>query len=185
MNDEENLYKRKDDQQWRDDVNSRLVSLTAAQKNTDDDIDELARKIEEFDELLHGDRRERDSGLVGQLNAIETALNAVLRILHPDNLGKGGLINEHNALRDEVLGRKKSSEYTWKNWTAIVVAAIGAIALLVQQWPTISDYWRKEMKAQGQVHREVQRAKTRRRVVPVIKVVPAPKQDAQQIEPEP
>lgn len=108
----------------------------------DDDIDDLAGKLEELDELLHGQRSKTDSGLVGQVNQMQTELNAITRVLFPDHTGRGGFLGEFNEIKRSVHKKEVNSEYRWKFWTAIAVALITSLGLLLQNWPAISASWR-------------------------------------------
>lgn len=153
-------FRRAEDKQWRESVETRLITLVSAQKTADDDIDELATQVEACEELLHGDRRERDSGIVGQLNAIEAKVNSLLAILHPDSTGQSGLIREHNEIKRKVLGRERTTENAWKFWTAVVVALVAFLGILVQQnWTNLTAYWKAESVKSVAAQRKIDRAK--------------------------
>jgi hypothetical protein len=165
-------YRRADDKAWRESVETRLITLVSAQKTADDDIDELAAKVESCDELLHGDRRERDSGIVGQLNAIESKVNSILAILHPDSTGQSGLLHEHNLIKRKVLGREKSTDNAWKFWTAVIVAALGIVGYVIKDnWKEISANWKTQEKRRVELNRRFDAAKKSARPR-VTKVVP-------------
>lgn len=143
--DEEELYRRAEDRAWR--------------KSIQDDYDELAAKIADIDELLHGDRADRDSGLVGQFNAIETKINSVLSILHPDSTGHGGLLHEHNDLYNKVI-RKERDIKEWLVFWAKVIGTIGGIAAVaLSTWPTLSSHWKETAKDMKVLEHEINRAK--------------------------
>ena len=147
------MNEREDDRKWRESVEARLVSLTSAQKITDDQLDEIAVDIEDLNETLNGTPKERDGGLIGQVNALETGLNSVRSVLQPDSLGHGGLINEFRTLKHIVSGKEKSLEYRWGLLNSatvtigsIIVALITSAAFLVTNWDRVSAFLKHEEK---------------------------------------
>lgn len=141
---DEDYYKREEDRKWRDSVESRLVSLTSAQKVTDDQLDDLSSQLEDQDELLHGNRKERDTGIVGQLNSIESSIHEIKRELYPDALNKGGLVAEHNEMRRKILYGEQATVYKWQFWGMVLVAFISTVGLLIRSWPDVAAYWEKK-----------------------------------------
>lgn len=137
-----------------------------------DDIDDLAGKVEELDELLHGERSRSDSGLVGQVNKMETDLNSLLRVMYPDHTGRGGFLHEFNEVKRQVHGKEVNSEYRWKFWTAIIMALISSATLLFQSWPNIEATWNK--KPTSPVGKMIYNAKHPRIKKYKVKIVPAP-----------
>lgn len=183
MRDEERFYKREEDLRRIQAIEDRVhkleasvVSLTTAQVASTDDINELANAVEGLNELLHGDVRSTDSGMVGQVNDQETKLNGVLRILH------GGLLDQNNEMWDVYTGTKQDRKAFWENVVKVLIAVIGAIGgivLLFEKWPDIREKWDKENAKQRIVHRQMERAKTRRRTIVIEKVVPAQPEQTQ------
>lgn len=161
-------------------IESRIVSLTSSQKVTDDEMDELAGSMAGLDELLHGDRSQRDSGIVGQLNSIETKVNSVLAILHPDNTGHGGLLYEHGEIKRKVLGKERSREEQWKFWGLVIVAMISTVGYLIKSWPEISAYWETQANRKKQVDTMINRTKHPHRTVAVSRVRVVPKEDEEE-----
>lgn len=176
MRDEERFYKREEDLRRMQAIEDRVhqleatvVSLTTAQVASTDDISELANAVEGLNELLHGDVRSTDSGVVGQINEQETKLTGVLRILH------GGLLEQNNEMWDTYTGTKQDRKAFWENVVKVLIAVIGAIGgivLLLEKWPDIQAKWAKENERGRIVHREIERAKTKRRTIILQKVVP-------------
>lgn len=160
------------DEQWKRETDKTLVNLTSAQRSTDDNIEDLAGKLAELDELLHGQRSRSDSGLVGQVNDIETGLNSILRVMHPDSTGHSGLLNDFKEIKRQILKKEQSSEYRWKFWTAIGVALITSASLLVQSWPTIQASWNK--KPESEVGKMIYDAKHPRIRKYKVRVIPPP-----------
>lgn len=143
--DEEELYRRAEDRAWRTSIQ--------------DDYDDLAAKLADIDELLHGDRANRDSGLVGQFNAIENKINSVLSILHPDSTGHGGLIHEHNQIYNKIV-RKERDLAAWLLFWAKVIGVIGGITgIAISSWPTISRNWKEASHDMKQLDRQINKVK--------------------------
>lgn len=147
------MNEREEDKKWRDSVNDRLVSLTSAQKNSDDQMDDMDLEIIGLKETLNGDPKERDGGMIGQVNRMETTLNALNRIMQPDSLKEGGMYNEFQALKRAVYGKEKTQELRWSflnsatiSIASIIVALISSAVLLVTQWDKVSEFLRHQEK---------------------------------------
>ncbi len=127
MGNEDSNYRRAEDQEWRKSVESRLVSLTSAQKTTDDDLDKHETRIDEVEQLLEGDPLKRDdSGLKGDVSDLTHAINTLRAIMAPDALGHGGIKSRLDAV-ERALGLKvQNTEGRWK----AIAAAIGATAII-------------------------------------------------------
>lgn len=144
----------KEAEKWRESVEARLVSLTSAQKVSDDQMDEMDLEIIGLKETLSGDPKDRkDEGLIGQVNANETTLNALNRVIQPDALKEGGMYNEFQALKRAFYGKEKIREYRWTflnsatvSIASIVVALISSAVLLVTQWDKVSAFLSREEK---------------------------------------
>ncbi len=127
MVNEDSNYKRAEDQEWRKTVETRLVSLTSAQKTTDDDLDKHDGRIEEIEELLEGDPLKReDSGLKGDVKELNRSVNELRAIMAPDHLGHGGIKHRLDAVENALGLKVENSIGRWK----AVVAAISATALI-------------------------------------------------------
>ncbi len=97
--------------------------------------------------------------MIGQVNALETAVNSIQALLHADHLGHGGLINEHNELMGRRKYREQSREYHWQFWTAVFVAVIGMTGVVLSNWPTLSVFWKKEMREQGKIEQRIEQGR--------------------------
>lgn len=157
----EDQFRREDDRRWIErieNLEARVVSLTSAQKTTDDDIDDLATKIADLEILLRGDMSTRDSGLVGQVNAIETELNSISRVFHPDAAGGKGIVGQLKELKAKLDGKERDLG-AWLMFWAKVIGAIGSIAVVaVSSWPTISAYWKQTGKDMTTLNKKINRA---------------------------
>jgi len=122
MASDDSNYKRAEDLEWRKSVESRLVSLTSAQKTTDDDLDKITTRLDEVDELLEGDPLKReDSGLKGDVKDLGRGLNELRAIMAPDHLGHGGVKHRLEAVESALGLRRESNEHKWK----LILAVIG------------------------------------------------------------
>ncbi len=136
----DSLYRREEDRKWRESIETRTVSLTSSQKVTDDELDDLQIQLEEFRVEIEGDPKRRDPGLIGQVNAIETSLNSVQRVLQPDATGNSGLIAEFRKLKNTVQFGERRSEYRWKFWAAIGAAALLLVREVIHDLPQIKTF---------------------------------------------
>ena len=86
------------------------MSLTTAQRTTDDQLDDLELKYEAFDKVLRGDPEEDTDGLIARMHNLENAVQ---------------------ELRAERVKFKVADETTkgikWQVWGAIVVAILGML----------------------------------------------------------
>lgn len=121
------------DDEWKHSVDDRLVSLTSAQKSTDGELDDIQIELKGINETINGDPRERDGGLIGQMNRMETGLNSVRNVLDP------------------IIDIEREKDYKWKilnsavvSVGSIVVAIITVIGSLILNWDKISLYLKKK-----------------------------------------
>ncbi len=150
MGNEDSNYKRVEDQEWRKSVESRLVSLTSAQKQTDDDLDKINGRLDEMDELLSGDPLKRDdSGLKGDVSELSRAVNALRAIMAPDQLGHGGIKNRLETVETELGLRVKS----WDGRRKVLIAVISALAMIATAivtnldriGPSLKKLWKQDV----------------------------------------
>jgi hypothetical protein len=151
------FYKRKDDLEWRDNVNSRLVKLTSSEAVQNDRLDDHIEKLREVDAVLHGDPRDRsDIGLCALVTEEDHRLAKIEAVLFRDALGKGGLIVEVSELREGRLDRRQTRHDVLKLITAIIVAAITS-GVLTKNWAGIMHYFGK--KSTDPVDQMIEKAK--------------------------
>ena len=138
---EEN-YRREEDRKWRESVEARLVSLTSAQKTTDDDLDKQMARLNELDELLEGDPLKRDdSGLKGDVSELNRAVNALRAIMAPDALGHGGVKNRLDACEDALGLKVQTSKYRWLVVLGIISASSAVTVALVENLDRIASVY--------------------------------------------
>ncbi len=125
-------YRREEDRKWRESVETRLVSLTSAQKTTDNELDKLGERLEEMDELLEGDPLKRqDSGLKGDVKELNTGLNELRTIMAPDALGHGGVKNRLENCEMALGLRANKSENRWKFATVIASGTLATMTAII------------------------------------------------------
>jgi hypothetical protein len=123
---------RKEDQDWVNSVENRLVSLTSAQKQTDDELDDLDARLEELNHLLEGKPDDKtDNGLKGDLNDLTRSLRKLEAIMAPDSLLQGGVINRLKALESAMGMKQIRSTNRWQFGTAVATVTVTAIAGII------------------------------------------------------
>lgn len=125
---------------WRNSVNDRLVSLTSAQKTTDDELDEIQEKLREIDHILRGYPDEDLEGLIASRDKLATQVLKFNALLMPDIHGHGGVVNDLNEVLQNRTAREKRADHFWKFATAVVVQFLILIGLLVVNWDRIQEY---------------------------------------------
>jgi hypothetical protein len=141
---DEPRYRREEDRKWRESVEARLVSLTSAQKTTDDQLDDFEERLNQLDEFLEGKPNDKnDNGIKGDIKDLSVGLNTLRAIMAPDQLGQGGVIARLKTLERAAGIEEKSIENRWKFWTALAVAIAGSITALVTNLDRIEPYLKK------------------------------------------
>lgn len=114
-------------------MEARLVSLTSAQKTTDDELDKIETRLEEAEQLLEGDPLKReDSGLKGDVKELNVGLNALRAIMAPDQFGNGGVRNRLDALEEALGLRVQTSKYRWLFILGIISASSAVTVAIVE-----------------------------------------------------
>lgn len=162
---DESSYKRAEDREWRQSVDARLVSLTSAQKNTDDILDEHGELLEQIEELLEGDPLKReDTGLKGDIRDISRAINELRAIMAPDHLGHGGIIHRLEAVEVEVGLRKHTSENRWKLILAVISATAIVTAALISNLDKMESFFKRQMRI-GPLEQRIERSRGPKRKI--------------------
>lgn len=132
MTSDEELYKREEDRKWRESVETRLVSLTSAQKNTDDELDDHASRLERLDDLLEGKPEDKnDSGLKGDIQDLARGLKKLEVIMAPDSLQQGGVIKRLEKLEDLAGIRREARKERWKLAGIVFSVTVTAMAGII------------------------------------------------------
>lgn len=142
---------RRDD--WRKGVDENLASLNAGQRVWEREIVNLFRMLGEADKLLRGDPEKDTDGLVARLHNIENSVALLKAVVQKDAAGGKGLIGRVEALESG----ERTSEHKWKFATAIVVAIVSFVGLLITNWGKMSAYLNK--KSTDPVSQKIERAK--------------------------
>ena len=131
MSEQEDFYKRGSDKEWRQSIESRLVSLTSAQNTTD-------RQLDELEQLLEGDPLERnDTGLKGDVKELGVKINEIYATVFRHS----EVIRKLEDIEERIASKEKSLEVRLKFWGPIIIAVISSSVLLIREWPTIYARW--------------------------------------------
>lgn len=177
MSSDDSAYRREEDRKWREKVDDRLVSLTSAQKTTDDELDKHEERIENAEILLEGDElKEDDEGVVGDVEVLMRKHNEIRAIWAPDNLGEGGWENRLRAVENE-LGIKRKTRLNRKAFAAAVgIALASTTGFVVSNWDKVESMaaWvgKRFQPASSQVVQKGARAGAPRKRVVKVRIVP-------------
>lgn len=136
-------------QQWRESVESRLVSLTSAQKVTDNQLDDQDLEIAGMLETLNGAPKEHDRGLVAQVNALESTLKAADKVI-------SNALSSLSSIEIELGLRKRDTDNHWKFWTAIIGGLLTLAGILIINWDKVSPFF--SSKTRDPVHQIIEKA---------------------------
>lgn len=121
---------------WRHGVDENLASLNTGQRVNDRLIEDFDLAVSRIDNILRGNPEEETSGLIGRMEKTETDVAQLKSIVIMDASGKKGLQHEVAILSS---GERTASD-RWKFATAVVVACISLIGLLITNWDRIQIY---------------------------------------------
>lgn len=134
-------FRRAEDQQFKERTNERIVALTASEGQQNDRLDEIDEELVAIHEIVDGKANDRDdNGLKGELKDLNRSYNELRALMMPDHLGHGGIINRLKALERNAGIEETRTEHFWKFWTAIGVALISLVGLLVSNWDKVSAF---------------------------------------------
>jgi hypothetical protein len=179
MGDEDSLYKREGDREWRDRVNGRLAHLTSGETVQNDRLDALHEKIEEHHEILEGDPKDReDNGLKGDVKEGLGRISRLESVLSIDITGNPGfdLSGKPGYLKkiDMLWGAEQRAERRWQNLVPIILAVIALVSANLER---IEKWLKPTPQKPDRFHRMLERAKQppgpRKKVIRY-KYVPAP-----------
>jgi hypothetical protein len=183
MGNEDSNYKRQEDQQWRDSVQSRIVSLTDSEVTQNDRLDEIDGEIHALREMLDGKVSDRDdNGIKGDLHELARGLSELRMLMAPDHLGQGGVIARLKALERQAGIEEKTIENRWKFLTALAVAIVSAVALVLTNLdrlgPSIKKFWSTEVGSESRPPRKrTVKTNKQRRQRPAVKETPTEETD--------
>lgn len=166
------MDERRDD--WHRGVDENLASLNAAQRVWDREVNLIHKQLAEIDALLRGDPDRDTDGAIARLHQLENGINLLKAVVLGDAAGGRGLLG-----RVQIIERgERTSDNRWKFATAVVVAGLSLVGLLITNWDRIEAFIQKQHKPDPveQMIEKAKHPKARRRHV-VIREEPA--------EPEP
>lgn len=187
MSDEkDSLYKRVDDNEWRDRVNDRLSSLTAGETVQNDRLDALHEKLEELHHLLEGMPDDRDdNGLKGdvkELLALVGRVNSVLSLDitgNPgyDRTGKPGYLKKIDLLWDGEERADRRSDRRWRGAVPIILGILSLAGAIFASFDKLERFFQHKQKKDPleQMIERAKRPKARHRHV-VIQEEPEPEE---------
>lgn len=134
-------YKREEDRKWRERTDERMVGFTSSETVQNDRLDEIDDELATIREIFDGKQEDRDdNGLKGDVRELTRSYNELRALMAPDHLGHGGIINRLKAVEEKVGIRARQTDNFWKFWTAIGVALISLIGLLLTNWDKVQRY---------------------------------------------
>lgn len=140
MGNDDNLYKREEDRKWRESIDHQVVTLLTGHQVLDRRIEEMEDSIDEVDRTVRGDPGNMRSGMISRLERQEEMIAKLNAVIFMDAAGEKGLYEEFKRLR---RGEARS-EIHWKFLTAVVVASISTIGLLLTNWDRLKGLWPKD-----------------------------------------
>lgn len=135
------MDERRDD--WRKGVNDRLVSLTAAQRSADTELEDIGVQVADAARLLHGDEGEDKAGLIERIHELERLVNLLRGTVLPDYTGKGGFAWRLDALETRREERVSSARDKWKLAGVVIFALVLLIREIVHDLPDLKAYFHK------------------------------------------
>jgi hypothetical protein len=143
----DSLYKRMEDQKWRESTSSRIVSLTDSEVTQNDRLDEIDDEISAVKEMLEGKTSDKDdNGIKGDIHDLSVGVNELRRLMMPDHLGQGGVIARLRILERAAGIEEKAVESRWKFFTAIAVAIISTAGFVLSNLDKIEKYLNRNQK---------------------------------------
>lgn len=131
---------RRDD--WRRGVDANLASLNAGQRIWEREFKAIKAVLFDIDHLLRGDPEKDTDGIIARLHNQENDVNLLKGIILKDRAGNKGLVGRIEALE----GGESSSERHWKFATAVVVAFLSLLGLILTNWGALKGYLEKATK---------------------------------------
>jgi len=136
----EDLYKRDEDRKWRELTDERIKNLTTDMTVVQDQQEYLEGKLSELLKLIRGGADSRDQGINGDIQEAQKSIRRMEALLLPAYGQEEGIIPRRLNTVEKHLGISvKRTELHWKFITAVAVAAISTLGLLLREWPDLRD----------------------------------------------
>lgn len=126
---------RRDD--WKRGVDENLAAINEGRRVTEREIQRLWKAYSDDDALLRGDKEKETDGMISRLHSVENEINLIKAVLLKDAAGGRGLVGRVETLE----GAEKRSDRHWQAATAITIAVLSLIGLLVTNWPKITAFF--------------------------------------------
>lgn len=114
----------------------------------------IHRSLAEIDGFLRGDREKDTDGAIARLHQLENSLNLLRAVVLKDAAGGRGLIGRVEALE----AGERGSDNRWKFATAVAVAILSLLGLLLTNWERLEAFLNKQRKLDP-LERMIQNAK--------------------------
>lgn len=127
---------------WHRGVDENLASLNAGQRVWEREFNLIHKSLSEIDTLLRGDPERDTDGAIARLHQLENSLNLLKAVILKDVVGGRGLIGRVEALESGERG----SDNRWKFATAVAVAILSLLGLLLTNWDRLETFLNKQRK---------------------------------------
>lgn len=114
------------EKEWRKAVDEHLLR---------DLIEDLQDRVKELDLVLRGERGR--GGLIAEYERHDEKLTRLYAVIFQDPTGQKGVLHDVDILMGRRSDSLESKKLRWQSWTAILVAIIGATALLTINWDKV------------------------------------------------
>lgn len=131
---------RRDD--WRHGVDENLATLNAGQRLWEREFTQLRKILKDVDRLMRGDPQMDTDGVIARLHKLENDINLIQAVVLKDRAGNKGLVGRVEALESG----EHRSDNRWKFFTAVTVAIISLLGLLMTNWDRIETYLKRPTK---------------------------------------
>lgn len=136
----EDFYRRQEDQRWREKIDERLASLTTDTMVSQDRLEEVEEKLEVLDRSVRGDASKETGGIIERMHELEGKIARLWSVIFMDAAGGHGMYEEWR----KIQAHERRVEIHWKFYTAVVVAVISTVGLLLTNLDKIKKHFPQE-----------------------------------------
>jgi len=145
------MDERRDD--WKRGVDENLASLNAGQRIWERELKAIRKALAELDDLVRGDVAKETDGIIARLHQVENTVNLLKAVVMKDAAGGRGLVGRLEAIEKG----EHRSDNLWKFVTALAVAILSFLGLLITNWDRLAAFWNR--KSTDPVEQMIERAK--------------------------
>ncbi len=125
---EDSLYKRVEDQEWRKQVDRTNAMLTTSVNVLQDQMRELKKQQRENDVTLRGERGK--AGLVSEYERLDDKTTKLYAVIFQDATGRKGILHDIDFLMGRKKDREEGSSHRWTFVQGVVLALVSAITAI-------------------------------------------------------